>query len=748
MEQASIGQNPFTLITRKSLDGFLVTLLFFVGFVSVVFTYLSFVGIIESPTTGQLLKCDLVIFVCLLLLLGRRIFLIFFAQKKNISTSGLHMKLVFLFSFVSLIPAAFMAFFSIFFFHYGVQTWFSEQIKTAVVESNTIAESYLAEHQNTIRADILAMANDLDRQYKVFVDNDTALKQMINTQAFYRNLSDALVFREDGVILVHSGSDKEGVLNVSDESLEQAKSGKVIVLNSHEDERVRALVKLKAFENSFLLVGRPVDATVLSRVRRTRIASEKYTSLEDESTQIRFTLILMYVALSIFLVFVSIWFALKIAQKFIRPIESLIDASNRVRAGDLNIELKEKTGVAELDHLTKAYNRMTIQLSKQRNDLVSANRQLDERRLFTETVLAGVSSGILSVDHEGVVKLHNASAHSILKGKEGPTLMGAHISEIMPEIEISLEKILSAESKSDYSFQIEIPYLNSNGSKKDLLLRAVPEMRGEKNIGAIITFDDITNLKSAQRSAAWSDVARRIAHEIKNPLTPIQLSAERIRKKFSKNIPEKERETFETCIETISRHVEDIGAMVSEFSSFARMPEAKIRKTDISTLIKQCVVFHQEGHPDIKIKLQGLLENKKKISLHCDEQLVRQAFVNILQNALDAVTLKEETKIKEISVWLHKREDDLCLIVQDSGEGFMMDENVEKLLDPYVTHKKNGTGLGLAIVKKIMADHSGEITLGALPWMSEIKGWREMDGAVVSLIFPSLYTKNGKNKDA
>ncbi len=743
---SSIAEKPFALVTRKSIDGILITMLFLLGFIFVVLTYLSFIDLFRFLSTSELLKCDLIIFLCIVLLLSRRIFLIFHTQKKDISTSGLHMKLVFLFSIVSLFPAAFMAFFSIFFFHYGLQTWFSEQIKTAIVESNTIAESYLAEHQNTIRADILAMANDLDRQYDVLSDSNLVLKKMIDTQVFYRNLSDALIIGDNQQILVHSGLKTTKISSVPNHAIDAAQNGEVVMLTNHDDDRVRALVKLNRFDNSFLLVERPVDATVLSRVQQTRVASEKYTSLEDQSAQIRVTLIFIYIVLSVFLVLLSIWFALKIAQKFISPIDRLIEASNRVSSGDLTLEIKEKAGVSELDLLTKAYNEMTAQLSKQRHELISANKELDERRIFTETVLAGTSSGILSVDYMGYIQLYNASAKAILNWEDKQSLIGQKISDILPEITSLLETILSDEEEKNSKIELEIPSLIEKANRKDLFLRAIPEMIDGKTVGAIITFDDITNLKSAQRSAAWSDVARRIAHEIKNPLTPIQLSADRIRKKFSKDIPEKDRNIFETCIETISRHVDDIGAMVSEFSSFARMPEAKISKTNLSELIQQCVILHRQIDPNIKIDLRGLLKRKPPVYAYIDEQLIRQAFINLLQNSLDAVTSNQKDSKKKIDVWLHKHEEHIFLIVHDSGAGFPLSKDIETLLDPYVTQKKNGTGLGLAIVKKIMAEHSGEIRLGSLPWMPDIKDWEELDGAIVSLIFPSFYTKDDKRK--
>lgn len=746
MTVSSIDQSLFSRISRRAFEGKGAILIFVFSVFLVLGTACAYFGVVRFVDLEVFFIADAGWGIFVFFLLSVRIFDIFKRHRRNIKEGSLNRKLGLLFTFTSLMPALFMAFFSLFLFHYGVQSWFSTQIKTAVLESNTIAESYLAEHQNTIRADILAMASDLDRQYDIFVNNPVALKKMMDTQIFYRNLSEAVIVDRDMKALVHSGFNTPDLSWISAYDMKVPNIETVTILNHHKEDKVYAIVSLDKFSQSSLLVGRPIDATVLDRVDKTKQASEAYTDLEKQSQDIQRGLILIYIVLSLVLIIISILFAFYVSKRFTRPVGSLVQASNRVRAGDFDLRLKEKTGIGELDQLIQAYNKMADQLSKQHKDLISINRQLDERRIFIETVLGGVSSGILSIDQGGVVRLCNHVATSILNKSEAE-LKGTNIVKIFPELKKELKKGLAYSEGSSQSFDKEISYVaDSDGEhKKDLFVQIVSRVMNDANMGVIITFDDVSNLKSAQRNAAWADVARRIAHEIKNPLTPIQLSAERLGRRFSSNIPEKDREVFSECIEVISKHVDDIGEMVSEFSSFARMPEPKLRKTDLSKLIKQSVVIQQQASPEITIELKGALNDKQPMFAKIDEQLVRQAFVNILQNAMDA-TCEKNNNLIHVALYRHDKR--LIISVFDSGVGFPTDKDLNTFLDPYITFKKGGTGLGLAIVNKIMGDHDGQIVLGQPAWMSSLEQIensiqdKALSGAIVSLILPDFYNKN------
>lgn len=683
----------------------------------------------------------------LVILLGRRIFFFLRSQKKNVTSSRLHLKLSALFLLISLTPAIFIAVFSLLFFHYGVQTWFSNQIKTAVTESQEIAQSYLKEHQNAIRADLLAMASDIDIQADSLTFDTERLDKIVNTQAFIRNLSEALIFDQQGRTLARSSlAFTLDPQTVPDYARTRAEQGDVVLFDSFEDDRVRALIKLKSFSNAYLAVGRLVDPTVLARVNRTRDAAEKYKTLESQYSGLRQTLTLTYVALAIFLTGVAVWLGLNLARYLIIPIENMVEASEKIRAGDFSTHVKEKTRLEEFNILAKSFNRMVGQIQKQQTELMVANREMDERRRFTEAVLADVSSGVFSVDNKGIITLSNKAACDLLQ-MESEVLTGAVLNDIMPSLRVSIEdKNLWNKNTLD----VDIPYTGQKGKKLDLIVKVVAEKEKALSGSMIVTFDDISALKSAQKKAAWSDVARRIAHEIKNPLTPIQLSAERIHKRFAKYVPDEEKDVFEKCISTIGKHVEDIGHMVTEFSDFARMPQPILKRSNIKTLINEVAIMQGEAYPNIVFKRLGLLKENNVLRVVFDTQQVRQAVLNLVQNAVDSLV---ESKVKnpEIYLCLTLREpNQVVLVVGDNGLGFPEDTAMDNLTDPYVTRKAKGTGLGLAIVKKIMEDHGGELILGKKKWMSENRDIPEAGdaGAIVALHFPLQDNTLSNNNDS
>ncbi|MCB1531235.1 MAG: PAS domain-containing protein, partial [Alphaproteobacteria bacterium] len=389
----------------------------------------------------------------------------------------------------------------------------------------------------------------------------------------------------------------------------------------------------------------------------------------------------------------------------------------------------------EFTYLAKAFNRMTEQIQEQQTELIEANRQLDHRRRFTETVLEGVLSGVVGINSSGMISLANSSSCKLLGLEEG-ALVGSKITAILPEVSDLLDQ---AHKRPDKITQGEIPVQTAEGRKRIYLVRIAVEMIGDEDKGAVMTFDDITELQSAQRKAAWSDVARRIAHEIKNPLTPIQLSAERLNRKYLKQI-EEEPETFSQCIETIIKHVGDIGRMVDEFSSFARMPDPVMQSADLYDHVKDTLFLHQQAHPEVKFNL--IREEGQGFACEFDPQQMRQALNNLLQNAVDSIEMrlekgKRKKEAGQIDILVqHYGDDEVVVAVTDNGLGLPKNENPVHLSEPYVTHKVKGTGLGLAIVKKIMEDHNGSLMVGAPEWLQKSAHWKDLKGATVALIFP------------
>ncbi|MCB1782604.1 MAG: PAS domain-containing sensor histidine kinase [Alphaproteobacteria bacterium] len=699
--------------------------------------FATYAALNETPPFGRdtgsviwLMNIDLIILLLLASLIARRIVMLWSGRKRGLAGSHLHVRLVYVFSILAAAPVIIMTVFSAFFFHFGVQAWFSQRVQTAINESQAVAQSYLEEHKQVIRADTLAMADDLNRQADILLLNPRAFDTIMDTQSSLRNLSEALVFDEKGKIIARAGLTFALELEkVPPYALHQAdESGDVVLMTTQSKDRVRALVKLHNFENTYLFVGRMVDPQVLKHLRSTEEATQDYNDLQSKYGDLQVTVTLLFVVVGLLLLFAAIWSGLILARQLVTPISHLIFAADRVRAGDLTAHVNEDEDMEEFEFLAKSFNRMTRQIQQQRNELIEANRQIDSRRRLTESVLSGVSSGVLGVDKDGTINLANASAASLLE-QDVAAITGQPLTKVLPELEETLEK---AGGRAGKITQTEIEVVSASKTKHTFLFRISTE-----KTGMIVTFDDITELVSAQRKAAWSDVARRIAHEIKNPLTPIQLSAERLRKKYMNQI-QTDQETFARCTETIIRHVGDIGRMVDEFSAFARMPEPVLRDESLLELTKDSLILSQQAHREITFKLnEPTPQINYKASI--DAQQVRQALTNLIRNAVDSVhsQFKNETGGKiDILIAAHGK-DELFIAVTDNGQGFPEGENPATLTEPYVTHKRKGTGLGLAIVKKIMEDHGGQIILGTPSWLKDNNNWQDLGGACVVLLFPA-----------
>jgi len=689
-----------------------------------------------------LLNLDLIILLLLMTLIARRIVGLWSGRKRGIAGSRLHVRLVFIFSLLAMTPTIIMTVFSAFFLHFGIQSWFSEQVSTAVNKSQAVATAYLAEHQQVIKADTLAMANDLDRQAGFLISNAEAFSKVMQTQSLLRNLSEAVVFDESGRVLASSGlTFTLAFEELPTDALDSAKGGDVVVMNGESDDRVRALVKLNSLAGAYLFVGRMVDPVVLSNLDDTRQAVQSYEFLEEQRSSLLLTFTMIFFVVALLLLLAAVWFGLIFSRQLVVPISALISATDRVRGGDLTARVPEFDRQDEFDVLARGFNRMTSQIQEQRDELVMANRQLDQRRRFTETVLAGVSSGILGVNEAGQITLANSSAADLFD-TDANKLVGKDVQELIPELKQLLNQ---AYEKPDKITQAELPYKRANDNKRVLLMRIAIEMIGNDDKGAVLTFDDITELQSAQRKAAWADVARRIAHEIKNPLTPIQLSAERLRKKYLSQISE-DKETFSKCTDTIIHHVGDIGRMVNEFSAFARMPEPVMNTENLTTHLKDMLILQQQAHPDIVFNMVGMNGARSPLYAYIDSQQIRQAVTNIIQNAIDSIEARIDKQKKingkaklghiDILLTVRDRTNEIIICLMDNGLGLPKNEDPATLTEPYVTHKEKGTGLGLAIVKKIMEDHRGRIVLGVPDWLREIKGWHDMGGATVSLVLP------------
>ncbi len=657
----------------------------------------------------SLLYLDLVLLLLLAALVAKRLVEVWAERRRGLAGSRLQIRLVGLFSLIAVLPTIIVAVFSYLFFSFGVESWFSDRVRTAISESVAVADAYVKEHQQAIRADALAMATDLDHSASSLQLNPQYLAPVLAAQAAMRGLTEAAVLDRKGTMLARTGLVFAlGFEDVSKDALHRAQLGEVVIMTDDREERVRALVRLNELSDLYLYVGRFIEPRVLAHRDAVHLAAAQYERLEGQRSGFQITFAVIYILVAMLFLAAAISIGIHFASQLADPISRLVGAAERVRAGDLSARVPEGKEDDELVSLSRAFNRMTNQIQSQQRELIEANRELDERRRFTETVLTGVSAGVIGLDGGGRIYLPNRSASALL-GVDLDLSFGEDLAEVAPEMAGLLEE---AARRPDRLAQAQVQIVGDN-STRTLLVRIAAEHDSEQSEGEIsgfvVTFDDITELLSAQRKAAWADIARRIAHEIKNPLTPIQLSAERLRRKYLKEI-KKDPETFRICTDTIIKHVEDIGRMVDEFSDFARMPAPVLKPEDLTTLVEQAVFLERTAHPKIGFEIRFAA---RPVLLRCDARLVGQALINIIKNALESIESriaeKGPTPPGQIVVTV-EADGPIVVTVEDNGKGLPR-HGRERLTEPYVTTRTKGTGLGLAIVKKIMEDHQGELML-------------------------------------
>ncbi len=692
----------------------------------------------DSRTVVALLTVNLVLLLLFGAMVANQLVQLWAERRRGLAGSRLHIRLVILFSLVAMTPTIVFLILSYLLVSVGMQSWFSEKVRTAVSESRAVAQAYQEEHEKTIRNDAIRMADDISVYALKVIGSEDELDNLLDREVWLRSLTEAEVVEIDGVSpRVLGRSSLSLALDVEplpSEAISTLRGGpyapdSVIITGANE---VRALVKINGLPNAVLYVGRPIEPRVLNHVKLTNEVVDQYERLETQRSSYQISFMLIFAAVALLLLLAAIWVGFNFASQISRRIIGLVVAAEAVRGGDLSARAEESGENDEFRTLSRAFNRMTEQLESQRSDLVEANLQLDLRRRFTEAVLSGVSAGVLGLDAAGVIHLPNRSAATLL-GVGVEELMGQTLASVAPEMAPLIEEALN---NPDQLVEGQIRVL-SRGRAMVLLVR-IAAQHGETGTGEfVVTFDDITELLSAQRKAAWADVARRIAHEMKNPLTPIQLSAERLKRKYLKEITT-DPDTFEMCTDTIIRQVGDIGRMVDEFSSFARMPAPSMKPENLIEITRQAVFLQRAAHPDIAFELAVPAE---RVEVGCDSRQISQALINLLQNAIDSIHARQVGEAGgtgmpgRIEVSLEASGGKIALAVEDNGKGLPKDGR-ERLTEPYVTTRAKGTGLGLAIVKKIMEDHGGELIL-----RDGVAG-----GASVSLLFPAALARRAPSR--
>jgi two-component system nitrogen regulation sensor histidine kinase NtrY len=676
-------------------------------------------GVHSSFAVGMSVA-DFAVLLLLIIVLVGRVTRVVLERRRGAAGARLHVRLVFLFGGVAAVPAILVAVFATVFFNIGIQAWFNQRVQTALDESSQVAQGYLDEHANDIRLDVLAIANDAVQNGPIFYGNETGWANFLAQEASTRGLTQAVLFEPlTGQIIASGGLlGGMGATLPTQAEIASARTGQVVVISAPNATLEEALVELDFLTPPYmLLIERPIDPAILDHVQRTEAAVAEYQRLSKNRGALEISFALIFATVALLVLSAAVLIGLVLANQIARPIGHLMRAAERVRGGDLSVRVPEVATGDEVAGLSRAFNRMTGQLAAQRAELMDAYAQLDERRRFTETVLAGVSAGVIGLDARGRIELPNRAAAEFL-GIDLQGKIGQRLSDVAPEFSDLIEAVTVAPEKPVTAELEHGPAM----AKRVLLVRIGAEFKNNVADGFIVTFDDVTELLSAQRKAAWADVARRIAHEIKNPLTPIQLSAERLKRRFGREITS-DAEGFAQMADTIVRHVGDIGRMVDEFSTFARMPAPQMRNESLERIAREALVLQRVAAPRIDWAVDI---DEPDIRAECDRRLIGQAITNLLQNAVDAVGMRDGAH--RIRLHIFKAGAEAVLSVTDDGVG-LPETDRAKLTEPYVTHKPKGTGLGLAIVRKIMEDHGGRLELETAP---------DGQGARVSLYLPGV----------
>ncbi|MBR0818022.1 PAS domain-containing sensor histidine kinase [Bradyrhizobium liaoningense] len=698
---------------RWSVRRWLAPLAVAMALLSALLTFLVLTGLTRIEPTPEVVRSFYLINAAtILLLVGiivRELWQLILARRRGRAAARLHVQIVSLFSIVAVLPAVLVAVVANVTIERGLDRLFSGPTKEVIQNSLTIARAYMQDHAQLIRGDILGMANDIAHARPLYDQDRRSFRELLTASAGSRNLPGAMIIDKNtnilesadtGMRLAYSPPAPDFLSNVNENEPE------IAVLP--DASFVAAVIRLRAFSDTFLYVARPLDPNVVQQLKQTEVSVAEYAQIESRRLGIQVAFALMFAVIALTILMASVLIGLNFANSLVAPIRRLMNAAHTVSTGDLHVKVPVHQSEGDLAQLGETFNKMTQELRSQRDELVNASDLIDSRRRFIEAVLSSASAGIIGVDTSGSVGILNRSAEKLIGHSEAETL-GHPLSDVLPELE---EMMKTAREGTQRLVQGQIT-ITRDGQERNLSVRVSAE-KNQPHDSYIITLDDITELVSAQRTSAWGDVARRIAHEIKNPLTPIQLSAERIRRKFGKGITEtKDKQIFEQCTDTIVRQVDDIRRMVDEFSRFARMPKPVMEGEDVADTVRQAVFLMKVAHPEIDIDAEF---REDPLRAQFDRRLISQAVTNIVKNATEAIEqvppeeLGKDYGKGRIDVVVSREGEDVLIDVVDNGIGLPKVAR-SRLLEPYVTTRAKGTGLGLAIVGRVLEDHGGRIEL-------------------------------------
>jgi two-component system nitrogen regulation sensor histidine kinase NtrY len=692
----------------------------------------------DYATTLTLIGLNLAFILLLVALISREVHRIVMARRRGKAASRLHVRIVALFSLAAALPALMVAVIASVTLDIGLDRWFEIRTKVIINSSLSIAEAYVNENARNLQDTTLSMAYDLDANRTLYGLDRTGFRARMSQHVTGRGLDHAALIRADGSFIIQAETQAAFPMPPAPpEAVQTAGDGLPVLIEPRVRSIIGAIVKLREIEDAYLFTIRSVDPEVVKARQIVRANTDEYRDLESNrlTTQVAFAL--AYLGVTLIIVLSAIWTGIAFADRLVRPIRQLIGAADEVATGNLDVSVPVRTSDGDVGSLGDTFNKMILQLKSQRNELINAKDVIDERRRFSEAVLSGVTAGVIGVERDGAISIVNRSAERMLSIR-ADTALGRNLSQMLPHIgqvfetarqagrEVHREQVTFFRGGSERTFDVQVT------------LEEASVADGEASY--VVTVDDITDLVSAQRSSAWADVARRIAHEIKNPLTPIQLSAERIRRRFGSAITE-DREVFEQCTQTIIRQVGDIGRMVDEFSAFARMPKPDMQTIDLREPLREASFLVEVSRADITFSRDF---GPDPLTGTFDARLLSQAFGNLIKNAAEAIEAAErESGVKgAILIRARRAGSEIVVEVTDNGKGLPR-ENRQRLLEPYMTTREKGTGLGLAIVKKIVEDHGGRLELHDAP--ADFHGGR---GAMIRIVLPAASGgANGKKTE-
>ena len=701
---ASSPVEPKRFALQRLLAPFAVA----IALLSAFLTFVVLTGLTPIEPTRDVVRSFLLINAgTILLLIGiilREVWQMVQARRRGRAAARLHVQIVALFSIIAVLPAVLVAVVANVTIERGLDRLFSGPTREVIQNSLIIARAYTYEHAQLIRGDILGMANDIAHARPLFDQDRASFRDLLTASAASRNLPGAMLIDKDRTVLESAQTGiQQSFTTPPADFLSNVNETDPQIAVFPEANYVAAVIRLRAFSDTFLYVARLLDPRVVAQLKQTETSVAEYAEIESRRLGIQVAFALMFAVIALTILMASVLIGLNFANWLVAPIRRLMSAASLVSTGDLNVQVPVHRSEGDLAQLGETFNKMTHELRTQRDELVSASDLIDSRRRFIEAVLSSASAGIIGVDASGSIGILNRSAEKLIGHAEAETL-DHPLSEVLPELDDIMK---AAREGTQRLVQGQITILR-DGTERNVSVRVSAEKTSQPRDSYIITLDDITDLVSAQRTSAWGDVARRIAHEIKNPLTPIQLSAERIRRKFGKTITE-DKAVFDQCTDTIVRQVDDIRRMVDEFSRFARMPKPVIEGEDVADTVRQAVFLMRVGHPEIDIEVE-LKEDPLRAQF--DRRLISQALTNIIKNATEAIEQvpPEELGKGRIEVIAGREDEDILIDVIDNGIGLPKVARA-RLLEPYVTTRAKGTGLGLAIVGRVLEDHGGRIEL-------------------------------------